>query len=144
MSGSRPSPVDAGTARAASSVFASAPPNQPFAAPTPTIATMAAIVAPTIELEHRGLRDGFRRSRELVRGRFWIVLAVVGTLEIATEAAVSGLAAGIGSMLGESFFADWLGEAFGDVITNPPYAVVLVMMALELMREKPAEGAGAR
>ena len=40
-----------------------------------------ALVAPACEIEDRGIRDSFRRSRELVRGHFWIVLLlVVGSL----------------------------------------------------------------
>jgi predicted permease len=100
-----------------------------------------AFVAPSIEIEKRGLWDGLRRSRELVRGRFWIVLALVGGLEVATEAAVAGIEEVTHSIIGHGFGTEWVAQVVADVITNPPYAVVLVMLALELMREKPPAAA---
>jgi hypothetical protein len=97
-----------------------------------------AFVAPVIEIERRGVRDGFRRSRELVRGRFWFVLAVVGGLEILSEAAVTGIEELAHSTFGDGHVIEWLAETAADVIVNPPYAVILVLLAVELMREKPA------
>jgi hypothetical protein len=101
-----------------------------------------AFVAPSIEIEKRGLWDAFRRSRELVRGRFWIVLALVGGIEVASEAAVAGIEELTHSLLGHGFAVEWVAEVVANVTTNPPYAVVLVMMALELMRETPADAPG--
>jgi hypothetical protein len=98
-----------------------------------------AFVAPAIEIEKRSLRDAFKRSRELVRGRFWIVLALVGGLEVTSEAAVAGIESLTHSVLGHGLAAEWGAEVIADVTTNPPYAVILVMMALELMREKPED-----
>jgi hypothetical protein len=105
--------------------------------------TWFAFVAPLIEIEERGVRDAFRRSRELVRGRFWIVLAAIGITTLASEAMLSGLRAVTHSALGEGVFVDWLGEALGDALTNPPYAVIVVLMAVEIMRgrgEAPGHG----
>ena len=39
--------------------------------------TWFALVAPAVEIEGRGVTDAFRRSRELVRRRFWFVLALI-------------------------------------------------------------------
>ena len=95
-----------------------------------------AFVAPVIEIEDRGLRDSFRRSRELVRGRFWIVLAVVLGVTLTSEALITGMVELAHSVLGEGLFAEWLAEVAGEVLTNTPYAVVVVLMAVELMRER--------
>jgi hypothetical protein len=95
-----------------------------------------ALVAPVIEIEDRGLRDSFRRSRQLVRGRFWVVLAVVLAVTLASEAVTSAAVELAHSLLGEGLLADWLAETGGDILTNPPYAVVVVLMAVELMRER--------
>ncbi|HZA89593.1 MAG TPA: hypothetical protein VE401_05120 [Solirubrobacterales bacterium] len=95
-----------------------------------------AFVAPVIEIEDRGLRDSFWRSRELVRGRFWIVLAIILGVTLASEAAITGLVELAHSVLGEGLLAEWLAESAGDVLTNPPYAVVVVLLAVELMRER--------
>jgi hypothetical protein len=95
-----------------------------------------AFVAPVIEIEDRGLRDSFRRSRELVRERFWVVLAVVLAVTLASEA-LTAAAVELGhSLLGEGLIAEWLAESAGDIVSNPPYAVVIVLMAVELMRER--------
>ena len=50
--------------------------------------TWYTLVAPAIELEHRRFRDGFRRSRELVRHRFWLVFAITVPLAFSSEAAL--------------------------------------------------------
>jgi hypothetical protein len=95
-----------------------------------------AFVAPVIEIEDRGLRDSFRRSRELVRGRLWVVLALVLGVTLASEAVTAAMVGLAHSLLGEGLLADWLAEAAGDIVTNPPYAVVVVLLAVELMRER--------
>jgi hypothetical protein len=95
-----------------------------------------AFVAPVIEIEDRGLRDSFRRSRELVRGRFWVVLVVVLAVTLASEALTAAAVELSHTLLGEGLIAEWLAESAGDIVTNPPYAVVIVLMAVELMRER--------
>ena len=95
-----------------------------------------AFVAPVIEIEDRGVRDGFRRSRELVRGRFWIVLAAILGVTLASEAVIEGMIQLVHALLDEGLLADWLAETAGDVLTNPPYAVIVVLMAVEIMRER--------
>lgn len=95
-----------------------------------------AFVAPVIEIEDRGLRDAFRRSRELVRGHFWIVLATILGVTLATEAVIEVLLALAHSLFGEHLLVEWLAQAAGEVLVNPPYAVIVVLMAVELMRER--------
>jgi hypothetical protein len=97
-----------------------------------------AFVAPVIEIEDRTVRGAFRRSRELVRGRFWIVLAVVGLLEIASEGLIAGIEALAHALLGEGLVVETTASVLGEVLANPLYAVVIVLMAVELMRERPA------
>ncbi len=104
--------------------------------------TLLAFVAPVIEIEQRTLWSAFKRSRELARGRFWLVLLVVGGLEVATELVVWGVELLAHSVLGNVLSSDAVAEAVGNVITNPPYAVVLVLIALELIREHPDPAAG--
>jgi hypothetical protein len=95
-----------------------------------------AFVAPVIEIEGRGVRDGFRRSRELVKDRFWLVLATVLAVTLGSEAAIAGMVGLSHALLGEGIVATWLAEAGGEVITNPPYAVTVVLLAVEIMRER--------
>jgi hypothetical protein len=95
-----------------------------------------AFVAPAIEIEDRTVRGAFRRSRELVRGRFWLVLVAIGGAEIASELGISGLASLAHLALGEHLVVDWLSSTLGDVLTTPPYAAFVVLMAVELMRAR--------
>jgi len=91
-----------------------------------------ALVAPAIEVEHRSVRSGLRRSRELVRPHFWKVAVLVwpafllqGTLEEAGEEIASDL-------LGGSWLSDWLGSVAGSMLAGPTFALVVVILFLEL------------
>jgi hypothetical protein len=95
-----------------------------------------AFVAPVIEIEDRTVRQAFRRSRELVRGRFWLVLVAIGGAEAVSEVGISGLTALAHGLLGDHLLVEWLASTLGDVLTTPPYAVFVVLMAVELMRER--------
>jgi hypothetical protein len=95
-----------------------------------------AFVAPVIEIEDRGVRDGFRRSRELVRGRFWLALVTVVALALVSEAMIAGMIDLSHSLLGEGVFAAWIAETAGDLLADPVYAVIIVLMAVEIMRER--------
>ena len=44
------------------------------------------LAAPVVEIEHRGIRAAFRRSVELVRGKFFLVAFVLIPIEIAGDA----------------------------------------------------------
>ena len=65
-----------------------------------------------------------------------VVLVVVLGVTLASEAVTSAAVELTQSLLGEGLLAEWLAESAGDIVTNPPYAVVLVLMAVELMRER--------
>ena len=49
--------------------------------------TYYALTAPVVEIEERGIRAAFRRSRELVRGSFWTVLAILLPITVVHRAA---------------------------------------------------------
>jgi len=91
-----------------------------------------ALVAPAIEIEHRTVRSGLRRSRELVRGNFWRVALLVwpafllqGYLEEAGESLAHNL-------LGEGWVSEWLGTVAGSMLAGPTFALVVVILFLEL------------
>ena len=78
-----------------------------------------ALVAPAIEVEHRGVRSGFRRSRELVRSHFWKVAVLVWPaflLQGALEEAGEGIAH---DLLGEGWVSEWLGSVSGSMLAGP-------------------------
>jgi hypothetical protein len=92
-----------------------------------------ALAGPVVKLERRGPVDALRRSRQLVRGSFWRVFAIVIPVELATDALVDVTAEAGTLALGESLLAEWAGAALGGLIATPPYAVVLVVLTYELL-----------
>jgi hypothetical protein len=96
--------------------------------------TWFALVAPVVKVERSPIRPAFRRSRELVRGHFWLVFAFVIPIVILAEA-LSGLAqSGMVELLGESFVSDWAGASLADLLTAPLYALGVVVLYFELRR----------
>jgi hypothetical protein len=96
--------------------------------------TWFALVAPVVKVEHPPIRAAFRRSRELVRGHFWLVFAFVIPIVIVAEL-LSGLAqSGMVELFGETFVGDWAGAAVADLLTAPLYALGVVVLYFELRR----------
>jgi hypothetical protein len=93
-----------------------------------------------IEIERRGVREALARSARLVRGRFWLVFAVLAPLEVLSEA-FGALADELSqTLLGHTLWADWLAESLSNVVATPFVAVACVLLAVNLIFEK--EGAG--
>jgi hypothetical protein len=101
------------------------------------------LVAPVVEIEDRGVVAAFRRSRELVRGSFWRVVAVVVPLELLTEVVTNASGDVAASVLTDSFLADWLGSSLGALVVTPPYAVALTVMTFELIGLRGRDPRGA-
>jgi hypothetical protein len=53
--------------------------------------TYLGIAPAVVKIEHRGVRDAFRRSALLVQGQFWRVLVIVTGLIVFTEVAMQAL-----------------------------------------------------
>jgi hypothetical protein len=102
--------------------------------------TWFALAAATVKLENRGVMAAFRRSRELVRGSFWRVLAILVPLELVTEVLTDASGALAISTLGDTFLADWLGSALAGVLLTPLYAVAVVVVAYDLIELKNGRG----
>jgi hypothetical protein len=100
--------------------------------------TWFALIAPAAEIEDRGVRDSFRRSRELVRRRFWLVFGfVVGLL--AAEEGLAGAASSISVWgAGEGAVGEWLASVFTGLLVSPLAAVVAVVLFLGLRRSDAA------
>jgi hypothetical protein len=96
------------------------------------------LAAPVVEIEHRGVRAALARSYRLVRGRFWLVLAVLVPIEIVSDVATN-LAHGL---LGDSLVAEWLTDSATNILLTPFYAVAAVLLSLDLIAEK--DGASPR
>lgn len=98
--------------------------------------TYFAVAAPIVELEGRGVRDGLRRSRELVRGHFWAVFRVLIPLLIVIELLAELAIAASAALFGDSLAGDWLGGALTNVLMNPLYGVAVVVLMVELIRAR--------
>jgi hypothetical protein len=103
-------------------------------APGVVLFTWFALAGVLVEIEGVGIRAAFRRSRRLVRGRFWRVLVVVGPITVATEAVAEAAEAAGHSLLGGSAVAEWLAGAAANVVLSPVYALAAVLTTLELIR----------
>jgi hypothetical protein len=100
-----------------------------------------ALAAPVVEIEHRGVRAAFARSVRLVRGRFWVVLAVLVPIELVGDT-VTRLATSLAhDLLGESLLSEWLADVLANLAFTPFYAVAAVLLTVELIREKDGGGA---
>lgn len=85
-----------------------------------------------VEVEGRRARDAFRRSRELVRGRFWLVFAVLVPIELGGEA-LGSLAT---DLAGDAFWAEWVTAALANVAVTPFFAVAVFLLTVGLIAEK--------
>lgn len=100
------------------------------------------LAGPVVEIERRGVRAALARSARLVRGRFWLVFAVLAPLELGSEG-IGALADLITQeLLGHNIWADWLAESLSNIIATPFVAVACVLLTVELIAEK--DGAGPR
>jgi hypothetical protein len=94
------------------------------------------LAAPLVEIEHLGVRAALARSFWLVRDHFWLVLAVLLPIEIASDA-VTGVATHLAhDALGDSLLAEWSIDAVTNILLTPFYAVAAVLLAVDLIAEK--------
>ena len=103
-----------------------------FVVPGVVAFTLFALAGPLVELDGLSVGAAFARSRRLVRGHFWTVLAVLGPITLASEALTDVVLAVGHGVLGDSLFADWLGESAANIVLSPLYAVAAVLMTLQL------------
>jgi hypothetical protein len=93
------------------------------------------LAAPVVEIEGRGVRAGFRRSVQLVRGHFWLVAAVLVPLEILGDG-LTALATDLANgLLGDTILDEWFVDAVTNVLFTPFYAVAAVLLTLKLISD---------
>jgi len=100
------------------------------------------VAAPVLLLEDvRGLK-ALRRSRQLVKGRFWPTMAVLLLITILTsivQAVFIGILAGVVSVSGNEValaVADAIGQTASGVLTTPLTAAVLTVLYFDLRVRK--------
>jgi hypothetical protein len=89
-----------------------------------------------VELEKRGIRDGFKRSFRLVRGHFWMAAGVLIPTEIVGDAVNEALVEAAHGLLGHGLLAAWVGEAVGNIATAPVVSVAIVLLTLDLIHHR--------
>ena len=94
------------------------------------------LAAPVVEIEQRGVRAGFARSVDLVRGHFWLVAAVLVPLEIAGDAMTNAAIFVAHGLLGDTLLAEWLADTATNVVFTPFYAVAAVLLTLDLIKDR--------
>ncbi|MBS1676851.1 MAG: hypothetical protein JST08_05640 [Actinobacteria bacterium] len=97
------------------------------------------LAGPVVELEKRGVWDGFGRSFRLVRGHFWMVAAVLVPIEIVGDAINESLVGLAHHLLGHGLLAAWVGESVGNIVTAPVASVAIVLLTLDLIRHHDGE-----
>jgi len=100
--------------------------------------TWYALAGPVVELEDAGVRAAFGRSRRLVRGHFWQVLAVLLPIALASEALAAPVVDAAHGTFASAFVGDWVGESLSHIALSPLFAVPTVLITLELSRSQPA------
>lgn len=91
------------------------------------------LAAPVAEIENRGVRAALARSFSLVRGHFWLVLAVLVPIEIVSDGLTDLATAGAHALLGDSLIAEWLTDTATNIVLTPFYAVAAVLLSIDLI-----------
>jgi hypothetical protein len=104
-----------------------------FVVPGILVFVYLGLAAPVAEIEHRGVRASLARSLRLVRGHFWLVLAVLVPIEIVSDAATTLATHLAHSLLGDSLVAEWLTDTATNIVLTPFYAVAAVLLAIDLI-----------
>jgi hypothetical protein len=104
-----------------------------FLVPGILIFVYLGLAAPVVEIEHRGVRAALARSYRLVRGHFWLVLAVLLPIEIVSGAITNAATHLTHTVLGDSLVAEWLTDTATNILLTPFYAVAAVLLTLDLI-----------
>jgi hypothetical protein len=109
--------------------------------PGVVVFTWFSLAGPLVEIEDDGVRSSLGRSRHLVKGHFWAVLAVLGPITLASEALTNLVISASHHVIANEFVRDWIAESLTNVALSPFYAVAAVLIALRLLESQPATSA---
>lgn len=104
-----------------------------FVVPGILVFVYLGLAAPVVEIEKRSVRDALVRSYRLVRGHFWLVLAILVPIEMASDAATSVATHLSHDLLGDSLIAEWLTDTATNIVLTPFYAVAAVLLSIDLI-----------
>jgi hypothetical protein len=107
-----------------------------FIVPGILVFVYLSLAGPVVELEKRGIWEGFKRSFRLVRGHFWMAAAVLIPVEVVGDAVNEGLVEAAHNLLGHGLLSSWVGEAVGNIVTAPVVSVAIVLLTLDLIHHR--------
>ena len=107
-----------------------------FVVPGILVFVYLGLAAPVVEIEHRGVRAALSRSFHLVRGHFWLVLAVLVPIELVSDAATNLATDVVHAMVSDSLVAEWTIDTVTNILLTPFYAVAAVLLTIDLIAEK--------
>jgi hypothetical protein len=107
-----------------------------FIVPAFFVFVYLSLAGTAVELEKRGVWDGFKRSFQLVRGHFWMVAAVLIPVEIVGDAVNDALVGAAHGLLGHGLLAAWIGESVGNIATAPVASMAIVLLTLDLIHHR--------
>jgi hypothetical protein len=107
-----------------------------FVIPSILVFVYLSLSGPVVELEKRGIVDGFKRSFRLVRGHFWMAAGLLIPVEIVGDAVNDAIVGLAHHALGHTLLAAWLGESIGNIITAPVASVAIVLLTLDLIHHR--------
>jgi hypothetical protein len=99
-------------------------------------------LAPVVEIEARDVRWAFRRSRGLVRGNFWKVLALLLPVLLVGDLLGEQVTTASLWAFGDGFLSEWMGRVLAEVVTAPFFALAAVVSThhlIALPRDDPAD-----
>ena len=96
------------------------------------VITWFALIAPVIEMEGRGVRGAFRRSRAMVRPHFWKVACIVIPLTFLQALLESGGDAAGHALLGDGYPGNLLGSIVSNFLGSPLYALTVLALYFEI------------
>ena len=104
-----------------------------FLVPGIVVFVYLGLAAPVVEIEHRGVRAALARSISLVRGHFWLVVAVLVPIEFVSDGLTDLATAAAHALLGDSLVAEWATDTATNIVLTPFYAVAAVLLSIELI-----------
>ncbi|HEY5977447.1 MAG TPA: hypothetical protein VIT85_06275 [Solirubrobacterales bacterium] len=102
------------------------------------------LAAPAAEIEKRTIKGAFRRSLELVRGHFWLVVAVLVPIELLGNVITGGALALSHDLINDTILDEWFADTVTNVLFTPFYAVAAVLLTLKLIGDADGRTPGFR
>jgi|GEM_PF-351447 hypothetical protein len=94
------------------------------------------LAGPVVEVEDQRIWASFKRSVQLVRGKFWLVFWVLFPIEVIGGSIQKGIEQLCEALLGHSFLVSGLGEALAEVALSPLFAIAAVLLTRRLIELK--------